>query len=83
MKIHGIGDDPGIDYYIKFEFPKNESKEYLFALLDFAKYLDKNIGMIDKAFKQSIKEIFADYVEYIKAHAGDQTPDDEEFEEEA
>mgnify|MGYP005831523075 CR=1 FL=1 len=43
---------------------------------------DKNIGMIDKAFKQSIKEIFADYVEYIKAHAGDQTPDDEEFEEE-
>ena len=73
--------DEAIDYYIKFEFPKNESKEYLFALLDFAKYLDKNIGMIDKAFKEAIKEIFADYVDYIKAHKGNQTQDDEEFEE--
>ena len=78
LKIH----DEAIDYYIKFEFPKNESKEYLFALLDFAKYLDKNIGMIDKAFQMSIKEIFADYVDYIKANPGDQTEDDEEFEEE-
>ena len=75
-------DDEGITYYIKFEFPKRESREYLFGVLDFAKYLDKNISLIDKSFKEAIKEIFEDFSDYIKAQAGNQTQDDEEFEEE-
>ena len=71
--------DSAIDYYIKFEFEKQHTKEFLFGVLDYAKYLDKNIDQIDKAFKLAIEEIFADFLEYIKTHKDEQTEDDEEF----